>query len=611
MKSEGYGHGKRGRGTHFCVPQTADSARRTTREAIIEVASTTNRRPSRPSESCRFMRFQFTPAAQRVLQSAADWTTDNGAESPAADVGHVDVLLGLLAEPEYRAAGLLAARGIDESAVVQRWPTAHRLSTVATPNGSADEHAVVADVADRQLAASFVDSLAQLAAQFDLDRSTALATEHLLLALVSTDDDVARWLTARKVTADLLTADICARYKLNYTPISVDDLTPEPPQPVTPAADTMPAVSHEPSEAAIESTAAAPITSTVDAEVAVLRILDAAANRAGEALRVVEDYVRFVLDDRRLTEECKRMRHDLTSTLAALPESQRLAARDTVGDVGTAVSTSAEYQRRDAADVAGANLRRLQESLRSLEEFSKLIDPTIAARCEQLRYRSYTLHRAVLGRDARRAQMAAARLYVLIDGGPDLAAFDTLAASLIGAGVDVIQLRDKRLDDRSLLARAHALRRLTRGTRTLFVMNDRADLASAADADGVHVGQEELGVAEARRIVGPGKLIGVSTHSIDQARRAVADGADYIGVGPTFPGPTKEFAEFPGLPLLRAVAAEISLPAFAIGGITAANLGEVLATGMSRVAVSSAVAGAADPAAAARELRGRLQDDAG
>jgi len=139
------------------------------------------------------------------------------------------------------------------------------------------------------------------------------------------------------------------------------------------------------------------------------------------------------------------------------------------------------------------------------------------------------------------------------------------------------------------------------------VMNDRPDLAALVEADGVHVGQDELPVRDVRRIVGPRMLIGVSTHSLEQARQAVLDGASYIGVGPTFPSRTKAFASFTGLELLREAAAAIRLPAFAIGGITLDRLDDVLATGISRVAVSAAIAQAASPGAAAREFQRRLK----
>ena len=133
-------------------------------------------------------------------------------------------------------------------------------------------------------------------------------------------------------------------------------------------------------------------------------------------------------------------------------------------------------------------------------------------------------------------------------------------------------------------------------------MNDRPDIAVLAEADGVHIGQDELTVSEARRIVGPERLIGVSTHTIEQARQAVLDGADYLGVGPTFPSGTKSFESFAGLEFIRQVAAEITLPWFAIGGIDAKNLATVLDAGASRIAVSGAILTATDPCAAAAEL---------
>jgi thiamine-phosphate pyrophosphorylase len=341
-----------------------------------------------------------------------------------------------------------------------------------------------------------------------------------------------------------------------------------------------------------------------------LRILDAAANRATEGLRVVEDYLRFVLDDRHLTSLAKQLRHDLAAATARIPPIDRHSARDTHSDVGTNLSTPDESRRADLAAVAAASFKRVEQALRSLEEYSKLIDPSLAAGFESLRYETYTLERAAdLTADSVR-RLECARLYVLIDGRSSLAEFESLAKSLVAAGVNLIQLRDKQLDDRQLLARARRLREITGGTETLFVMNDRPDLALLARADGVHVGQTELMVKEVRAIVGPKPLVGVSTHSLEQARRAVLDGANYIGVGPTFPSDTKPFEQFPGLGLLRDVAAEIRLPAFAIGGIAVENVREVLATGICRVAVSSAILSAVDPGAAVREIRGRVSGEA-
>jgi thiamine-phosphate pyrophosphorylase len=333
-----------------------------------------------------------------------------------------------------------------------------------------------------------------------------------------------------------------------------------------------------------------------------LRILDAALNRSSEGLRVVEDFARFVLDDPFLTAQTKQLRHDLAEAAGAIPSGDRHVARDTVADVGTRISTAAEGQRGDAWDVCAASLKRTEQALRSLEEYGKLIDAEFAARCEAIRYRLYTLEKAVdIGRTSRE-RLADATLCVLVDAGESAAAFEKLVRTLVDAGVGMIQLRAKQLDDRDLVARARLLRDITRGSSSLAIINDRADVAAIASADGVHLGQEDLSVKDARAILGPRPLIGVSTHNIAQARRAVVDGANYLGAGPTFASPTKAFDNFAGLDYLRAVAAEIRLPTFAIGGITADNLPEVLAAGITRIAVSSAITAAPDPALVAQKL---------
>ncbi len=337
-------------------------------------------------------------------------------------------------------------------------------------------------------------------------------------------------------------------------------------------------------------------------ETATLRLLDAASNRAREAFRVIEDYLRFVLDDSFLTEQCKALRHDLTTALVAIPAEARLMARDTQADVGTQLTNANEASREDREAVLAAGFGRLQEALRSLEEYGKLVDPRFGEQIKQLRYRSYTLQRATTSTRRGTQYLDTSHLYILLDGKATLSEFRQLAESLVAAGADILQLRDKHSTDRELLGRARILREITAGSEALFIMNDRPDLAALSRADGVHVGQDELCVKDVRQIVGPKMLVGVSTHSVEQARQAVLDGADYIGVGPVFASGTKEFPHFPGTALLRDVSAEIRLPAFAIGGITCENLGEVLAAGCTRVAVSGAVLKAEDPAAAARKL---------
>ncbi len=361
---------------------------------------------------------------------------------------------------------------------------------------------------------------------------------------------------------------------------------------------------------------------------AALRILDANLNRAAEGLRVVEDYCRFALADAFLTQRCKQLRHGLAAAISSLPSAAPAAMRQTLADVGATIKTPAEGQRQSLAQICRASWQRVQQALRVIEEILKLIAPHAAASVERLRYESYTLDKACrINHDSRR-RLGAARLYVLIGGEPSECAFVERAQALLAAGVHILQLRDKNLDDRTLLARARLLRRViedcaaaarqeaesreqgtsidhhssltTHHSLPLLILNDRPDIAVLARADGVHVGQEELSVADVRQIVGPDMLIGVSTHTLEQARQAVLDGANYLGCGPTFPSATKHFDHVPGLPFLRQVAAEISLPAFAIGGITSGNIAEVLASGFTRIAVGGALAaGDAERAVAA------------
>lgn len=176
-------------------------------------------------------------------------------------------------------------------------------------------------------------------------------------------------------------------------------------------------------------------------------------------------------------------------------------------------------------------------------------------------------------------------------------------AALIG-GADMIQLRDKTGSLRELLPQARAIRLLCRSHGALFIVNDRLDLALAAEADGAHVGQEDLPAGEARRLLGPNRILGVSTHSVDQALAAREVGADYIGFGPMFPTGTKETGYTPrGPATLREVRNAVSLPILAIGGITIENVGVVITAGATAPAVISAVVGAADIAAAAAAFR--------
>ncbi|HUZ15202.1 MAG TPA: thiamine phosphate synthase [Gaiellaceae bacterium] len=185
-----------------------------------------------------------------------------------------------------------------------------------------------------------------------------------------------------------------------------------------------------------------------------------------------------------------------------------------------------------------------------------------------------------------------------------LAAGDThILEPALRGGVDVVQLRDKALDDDALLAAAEPFRRICRRYRALFILNDRPDLVEACGADGVHVGRNDASVEEARALVGPDRLIGLSVSSFEELQDVA--GADYVGVT-AFATPTKEDAVAGGLELIRDAAAALTVPWVAIGGIDLGNVAEVVSAGAPGIAVVRAIRDAADPEAAARELRGAL-----
>ena len=352
----------------------------------------------------------------------------------------------------------------------------------------------------------------------------------------------------------------------------------------------------------------APALPAADDLSATLRIIDASANRAGEGLRVLEDYARFTLSDRYLTEQLKQVRHELGEIMRVLVGDQALRRRDTPRDVGTTVKTPLEARRASDGDILRANARRVQEALRSLEEYGKRLDPLMAGRCERLRYACYTLEQALWTAQNARQRLADVRLCLLATDALCPRGIGPVVRPALAAGCPMVQLREKDVPDGRLLERARFLREWTREAGALFIINDRPDLAVLVDADGVHVGQEDLPAVEVRRIVGGDRLIGVSTHSVEQIRQAVLDGADYLGVGPVFPSSTKSFEEFAGLEFVQQAAMETSLPWFAIGGITAENLSELRDAGGARIAVTSAICRAEDPAEATRELLRMLGD---
>lgn len=337
------------------------------------------------------------------------------------------------------------------------------------------------------------------------------------------------------------------------------------------------------------------------------RIIDANANRAREALRTLEDLARFALDHHALAGALKSLRHDLQSSLAALPldQSLLLASRDTPNDVGTRFSTPSERARDSLAAVAAAAASRLTESLRVLEETVKTLPDAPSAAFESLRYRAYDAERSL--RLALRPRPAPQwRLCVILTESLCTLPWERVAHDAILAGADCLQLREKGLSDRELLDRATRLVAIAREhpTPPVVIINDRVDIALLANADGAHLGHDDVHLHHARALAGDRLLLGLSASSITHARDALHLGADYCGVGAMFPTSTKRKDAIAGPSLLSDYLAHTPPlpPHLAIGGVTPERARELAALGCRGIAVCSAVCASNHPSAVAREF---------
>ncbi|NBB94307.1 MAG: thiamine phosphate synthase [Planctomycetes bacterium] len=341
----------------------------------------------------------------------------------------------------------------------------------------------------------------------------------------------------------------------------------------------------------------------------IYRILDANFNRAREALRVIEDCGRFVLNDPAITAMAKHFRSDIKELLDQMPQDEIIASRDTAGDIGTDLTSPAEPVREDIAAVVTAACKRLTESLRTIEEYCKIVANDQGLAVERMRYDAYTLEQRVAGRFLNAEKFRNVHLYAMLSASLcSQGSLRDVARSAIAGGADAIQLREKDTPDSLHLAMAAELRELTDETGTLLIINDRPDIATIVGADGVHLGQNDLPVRESRRLLRPDAIIGRSCHSIKEARDAINEGADYVALGPMFATTTKSRPPVgPGLlDEFSQAFTEIALPVVAIGGINAENVGDLIARGARIVACCGSVNCAEDPQAAARAIKDQL-----
>jgi len=519
------------------------------------------------------MQHLLTAGAQRALIQA-EQIARTSAESNL-DAVH---LLAALACQESRATEILQAHQIELKMILTEYQLELPDETLAPELDGPDQTLELSEALHHfSSLGEILNHALQQASQNE--GPTEIGSEHLLWGLLSTAGAHSEWLSEHGNFSTESLEDTINVHRHSADPIDVDF-------------------------------ALRTVSTTVSDHTNTLRTIDAAANRLREGLRVIEDYLRFTLDDAHLMELLKTNRHQLVEALKFIGQESLIASRDTLHDVGTAISTTSEFDRQSMEHLLQANLKRVQEATRTLEEFGKLISVEAASIFKQMRYALYTLEKSILACVHNQSRLKDCPLYLLVSESLCHHGSGPAIRESLAAGVGIVQIREKDMTDRQLLEHGKRVREWTRAAGALLIMNDRPDLAVAIDADGVHVGQDELPVREVRQIVGSRRMIGVSTHNIEQARQAVLDGADYLGVGPTFPTTTKAFAEheYAGLNFIQQVAAEIRLPWFAIGGINADNLEKTLQAGAQRIAISSAICSHEHPGQITRELLNSFPD---
>ena len=323
----------------------------------------------------------------------------------------------------------------------------------------------------------------------------------------------------------------------------------------------------------------------------ILTAIDANLNRAIEGLRVCEDIFRFSYRNI-VSEEIKKLRHNITEVSRFIDRTELLASRDIDADSQKFFDTSGEKRREGTIDLFRANIRRAAEALRVLEEFSKMIDPDISVKFQKIRFKIYDIEQqgeaiilkhSILGKFKN-------SLYAIIDSAfVPLEQIDLTTEILSDSGADIIQLRIKNINDSKLVEYATSFVKTCRERGVVSIINDRVDIAILSKADGVHLGPDDLPVSGINKIAGNSLIIGFSAGGINAAEDALISDADYIAIGPVFKTSSKNGFDINGIgtDVLKEICSKIGKTVVAIGGINSENVEEVLISGCSCIAVIS------------------------
>ncbi|HPS54277.1 MAG TPA: thiamine phosphate synthase [Sedimentisphaerales bacterium] len=343
-------------------------------------------------------------------------------------------------------------------------------------------------------------------------------------------------------------------------------------------------------------------------ERSIYRIIDANFNRGREGLRVIEEYCRFYLNNSQLSGRAKQLRHLLCDAVSKIDPAKLITSRDTTGDVGVGQKIEKQLQRKDLSDTLTAACKRVPEALRAISEMAQTFDPGLAEKIEMIRYQSYTLEKDIISYCIPFEKFKNSKLYVLITSN-DLAEVEKLTQQCVRGGADCIQLRAKGLEDNPFLELALKFVKICKDNNVISIINDRVDIAIVSGADGVHLGQNDLPVDEARHLMLKPMIIGLSTHNIEELEKACQLNPTYIAIGPAFATNTKPNIKVAGLKYIKQaikILEDKGIANVAIGGINIENIEQLLELGVKTVAVCSAVTDNSDPEARCRVLKNMI-----
>ena len=321
------------------------------------------------------------------------------------------------------------------------------------------------------------------------------------------------------------------------------------------------------------------------------QIIDANLDRAREGLRVLEDWARFGLNKEDFVIRIKNFRQILGKNHLEIYKTSRNHTEDQCKGL-----SHKEQINRNAPDkIISSNSARVQEALRVIEEFSRWHNLELSQIASKIRYEIYTLEVELLYLTERKKLEEIIQkndLYTITDKKENLL---EIIENILQGGVKIIQHRFKEGKDKDHLKEAIEISRLCKRYNALFIVNDRIDIAMASNADGIHLGQDDLDIRTARKLIGQSKLIGISARNSIDIDKAIKDGCDYIGIGPVFKTSTKKDKEPLGIDKIKAITQKINIPWFAIGGINKNNILYLKSRGIKKFALVSGIIDSEDP----------------